>query len=92
MKRTITGRAASRSMTLGELRQLLASIESLPDEALVKVRTSFRRHLRSLTVEEEDVGFGDYVRAVGSKEAGKDPKRPDPDRSSRPKPTEKTSV
>ena len=73
MKRTITGRAAARSMTLGELRQFVASIESLPDEALIKTRASFRRHLRSLTVEEEDVGFSDYVRAVGSADATKDP-------------------
>jgi hypothetical protein len=66
MKRTITGRAAAGSMTLGELRQFMASIDSLPDEALVKVRTKFRRHMRAITVEEEDVGFGDYVRAVGA--------------------------
>jgi hypothetical protein len=71
MKRTITGRAAARSMTLGELRQFVASIESLPDEALIKTRTTFRRNLRSLTVEEDDVGFRDYVRAVGKPEPAK---------------------
>jgi hypothetical protein len=88
MKRTITGRAAARSMTLGELRQFVASIETLPDEALIKTRASFRRHLRSLTVEEEDVGFSDYVRAVGSA----DPKEPEGRRSGRSKAAEKSAV
>jgi hypothetical protein len=88
MKRTITGRAAARSMTLGELRQFIASIETLPDEALIKTRASFRRHLRSLTVEEEDVGFSDYVRAVGSA----DPKEPEVRRSGRSKAAEKSAV
>lgn len=90
MKRTITGRAAARSMTLGELRQFIASIETLPDEALLKVRTRFRRNLRSLTVEEEDVGFSDYVRAVGS-ETDKKGGRGDPS-PSRSKSTEKAGL
>jgi hypothetical protein len=90
MKRTITGRAAARSMTLGELRQFIASLESVPDEALITTRSTFRRHLRSITVEEEDVGFNAYVRAVGSTERG-DPKSPDA-RSSRGKAVEKASV
>jgi hypothetical protein len=65
MKRTITGQTANRKMALGDLRQFLASIEGLPDEALIRAKvTSFGRHLRSLTVEEEDVGFRDYLRAV----------------------------
>lgn len=51
-------------MTLGDMRAFLASIEGIPDEARVKARVSFRKHLRSLTVEEEDVGFRDYIRAV----------------------------
>ncbi len=91
MKRTITGRAAARSMTLGELRQFIASLESVPDEALITTRSTFRRHLRSITVEEEDVGFNAYVRAVGSPEAGRDPKAPDA-RPSRGKAVEKASV
>ncbi|MBN2622316.1 MAG: hypothetical protein JXA83_03050 [Acidimicrobiales bacterium] len=65
MKRTITGRAAARAMTLGELRQFIASLDGIPDEATIRTRATFRRHLRSVTVEEEDVGFSDYVRAVG---------------------------
>jgi hypothetical protein len=69
VKRTITGRAAARRMTLGDLRQFIASIESLPDEALIKTRVTLRRHLRSVTVEEEDVGFREYVQAVGADEA-----------------------
>jgi hypothetical protein len=28
---------------------------------------TWRKHLRAVTVEEEDVGFRDYVKAVGSK-------------------------
>jgi hypothetical protein len=66
MKRTITGRPAGRHMSLGDLRQFLASIEGLPDEALIKARTSWGKHLRSLTVEEDDVGFRDYIKAVQS--------------------------
>jgi hypothetical protein len=51
-------------MTLGDLRQFLASIENVPDEALIRTRVTLARHMRSVTVEEEDVGFRDYVRAV----------------------------
>lgn len=65
MKRTITGQTVNRKMALGDLRQFLASIEGLPDEALIRAKvTTFGRHLRSVTVEEEDVGFRDYLRAV----------------------------
>jgi hypothetical protein len=67
MKRTITGRAGARRMTLGELRQFVSSIEGLPDDALIKTHVTWRKHLRAVTVEEEDVGFRDYVKAVGSK-------------------------
>ncbi len=67
MKRTITGRAGARRMTLGELRQFVSSIEGLPDDALIKTQVTWRKHLRAVTVEEEDVGFRDYVRAVGPK-------------------------
>jgi hypothetical protein len=66
MKRTITGRPANRRMCLGDLRQFLASLESIPDEALIRARVTFGKHLRSITVEEDDVGFHDYVRAVKS--------------------------
>lgn len=72
MKRTITGSAAARSMTLGELRQFVTSLEGLPDDALVKSRATWRRHLRSLTVEEEDVGFSSYVLAVADPDADPD--------------------
>ena len=64
MRRTITGRPANRRMSLGDLRQFVASIEGIPDEALVKARVTFGKHLRSVTVEDDDVGFRDYVRAV----------------------------
>ncbi|HET6754289.1 MAG TPA: hypothetical protein VFH23_10110 [Jiangellaceae bacterium] len=64
MRRTITGRPANRRMSLGDLRQFVASIEGVPDEALIKARVTFGKHLRSVTVEEDDVGFRDYVRAV----------------------------
>ena len=56
-------------MTLGDLRQFLASIENVPDEALLRARVTIRRQLRSLTVEEDDIGFADYVRAVTPEEA-----------------------
>lgn len=69
MKRTITGLNANGSMTLGDLRQFIASLDGLPDDASVKARVSFRKHLRSVTVEEEDLGFRDYIRAVGPDEA-----------------------
>src|SRR5690606_5059178 len=42
VKRTITGRTATGSMTLGDLRQFVASLDGLPDEASVKARVSFR--------------------------------------------------
>lgn len=67
MKRTITGRAGARRMTLGELRQFVSSIDGLPDDALIKTQVTWRKHLVAVTVEEDDVGFRDYVKAVGSK-------------------------
>jgi hypothetical protein len=68
MKRTITGLATNRRMTLGDLRHFLASIENVPDEAVIKGRVGFGRGLKSVTVEEEDIGFDEYVRAVASEE------------------------
>jgi hypothetical protein len=59
-------------MTLGELRQFIASIEGIPDEALVRTRARFGRYLRSLTVQEDDAGFRDYVRSVGTDEGAAD--------------------
>jgi hypothetical protein len=64
MKRTITGRPGTRTMTLGDLRQFLASIEGIPDEAEIKARVTWGKRLRSVTVEEDDVGFRDYIKAV----------------------------
>ena len=68
MKRTITGLATNRRMTLGDLRHFLASVENVPDEAVLKGRVGFGRGLRSVTIEEEDIGFEEYVRAVASEE------------------------
>lgn len=68
MKRTITGRTATGPMSLGDLRQFVSSLDGLPDAATVRARVSFRKHLRSITVEEDDVGFDDYIRAVGGGE------------------------
>jgi hypothetical protein len=77
MKRTITGRTQSRTMTLGDLRQFLASLESLPDEAAVKARVSWGKRLREVTVEEDDIGFRDYIRAVeGTKPDGEESSSP----------------
>lgn len=64
MKRTITGKPGTRTMTLGDLRQFLASIEGIPDEAEIKARVTWGKRLRSVTVEEDDVGFRDYIKAV----------------------------
>lgn len=51
-------------MTLGDVRKFLTSIESLPDESPVKARVGWGKVLRELTVEDEDVGFRDYIRSV----------------------------
>lgn len=59
-------------MTLGDVRQFVASLEKLPDEAVVKAKTTFGKHLRAITVEEEDPGFRDYLQAVGSDKDEKD--------------------
>src|SRR5262245_53810891 len=64
MKRTITARPSGRTMSLGDLRKFLGSIESLPDEAPVKAQVGWGKVLRALTVEDEDVGFRDYIRSV----------------------------
>ena len=68
MKRTITGLATNRRMTLGDLRHFLSSIENVPDEAVIKGRVGFGRGLKSVTVEEEDIGFDEYISAVSSEE------------------------
>jgi hypothetical protein len=65
VKRSITGRTAGSRMTLGELRRFIASIEGLADDVPLKVKTAFRGHLRSVTVEEADDTFHDYILAVG---------------------------
>jgi hypothetical protein len=51
-------------MTLGDVRKFLTSIESLPDESPVRARLGWGKVLRELTVEDEDVGFRDYIRSV----------------------------
>jgi hypothetical protein len=51
-------------MTLGDVRKFLSSLDALPDEAPVKARVGWGKVLRSLTVEDEDVGFRDYIRSV----------------------------
>ena len=68
MKRTITGLATNRRMTLGDLRHFLASVENVPDEAILKGRVGFGRGLKSVTIEEDDIGFDEYVKAVASEE------------------------
>ena len=64
VRRTITARPSGRTMSLGDVRKFLTSIESLPDEAPVKARVGWGKVLRELTVEDEDVGFRDYIRSV----------------------------
>ncbi len=88
MKRTITGLTAARSMSLGDLRQFIASLDGLPDEASVTAKVTFRKHLRSLTVEEEDLGFRDYIRAVG-RDTPREPGKPA--ETGKPKTTKQTT-
>jgi hypothetical protein len=52
-------------MTLGDLRKFLASIDNIGDEAPVKARVSFGKHLRELTIEDEEPGLKDYLRSMG---------------------------
>jgi hypothetical protein len=73
MKRMITGLSASTPMTLGDLRQFVASLDALPDEATVKARVGFRKRVRSITVEEDDIGFREYLRAVEAKPSDPSP-------------------
>ena len=79
VRRTITGRATDGTMTLGDLRKFLASIDNIGDEAPVKARVSFRKHLRELTIEDEEPGLKGYLRSMGFGEEA----QPDPE----PKPT-----
>lgn len=65
VKRTITGRASGRTMTLGDLRKFLASLDSIGDEAPVKARVTLRKHLRSMTIEDDEPGLQDYLRSIG---------------------------
>ena len=64
MRRTITGRPAGRHMTLGDIRKFLQSIESIADDTPVKAKVTVQKRLVSLTVEEEDLEFRDYLRQV----------------------------
>jgi hypothetical protein len=68
MRRTITARPSGRTMSLGDIRKFLSSLDSLPDEAPVKAQVGWGKILRSLTVEDEDVGFRDYIRSVAPEE------------------------
>jgi hypothetical protein len=93
VKRTITGRTASRTMSLGDLRQFIGSLDGLPDEAEVKAKVTFRKHLRSVTVEEEDGGFRDFVRSV-KPEGGADSRsaRPEPKQVRGTKPSKESTA
>ena len=64
VRRTITARPSGRTMSLGDVRKFLTSLDGLPDEAPVKARVGWGKLLRELTVEDEDVGFRDYIRSV----------------------------
>jgi hypothetical protein len=66
VRRTIIGTSSAGTMSLGDLRQFIASLDGLPDDAAVRARTSLRRNLRSVTVEEDDVGFREYIKAVSA--------------------------
>jgi hypothetical protein len=63
-------------MTLGDLRRFLSSIDNIGDEAPVKARVSFRKHLRELTIEDEEPGLKDYLSSMGlGEEAQPEPRR-----------------
>jgi hypothetical protein len=51
-------------MSLGDLRQFIGTLDGLPDEAQVKAQVTWGKRLRSVTVEEDDGGFRDFVRAI----------------------------
>jgi hypothetical protein len=51
-------------MSLGDLRKFLSSLENLPDESSVRARVTLRKQLRSITVDDDDLGFQDYIRKV----------------------------
>ena len=90
VKRTITGRTSSRTMSLGDLRQFIGSLDGLPDEAEVKAKVTLRKHLRSVTVEEDDGGFRDFVRAV--EQGGDTPAESRKARSAKQQPRESSAV
>lgn len=52
-------------MSLGDLRKFLSSIEGIADESPIRARVTFRKQLRSITVDDLDLGFHDYIRSVG---------------------------
>lgn len=66
MNRIITGQAAGRRMTIGELRRFLESVDGADDDTPVKAKVAVRGYLRAVTIEErlkddasaEDVLFG----------------------------------
>jgi hypothetical protein len=51
-------------MSLGDVRKFLTSLDSLPDEAPVKAKVGWGKDLRELTVEDEDVGYRDFLASV----------------------------
>lgn len=66
VRRTITGRAGGRTMTLGDLRKFLASLDGIGDEAPVKARVTLAKRLRSITIEDDELGLKEYLRSIGT--------------------------
>ncbi|HKE72880.1 MAG TPA: hypothetical protein VKB57_04665 [Acidimicrobiales bacterium] len=83
MKRTIIGRASGRTMTLGDLRKFLASLEGIGDETPVKARVTLAKHIRSITVEDDEPGLKEYLRSIGTDPD--DDKDSNSDKSTRPR-------
>lgn len=52
-------------MTLGDLRKFLASLDGIGDETPVKARVTLAKHLRSVTVEDDEPGLKEYLRSIG---------------------------
>ena len=85
VKRTIIGRASGRTMTLGDLRKFLASLDGIGDETPVKARVTLAKHLRSITVEDDEPGLKEYLRSIGTDPDDDSDSNSDTSKSTRPR-------
>jgi hypothetical protein len=85
VQRTIIGRASGRTMTLGDLRKFLASLDGIGDETPVKARVTLAKHLRSITVEDDEPGLKEYLRSIGTDPDDNSDSGNDTNKSTRPR-------